>query len=254
MTNRTVIVAGNWKLNKTAAETRSTILSLRNKLAGLTTRAEVVVFPPFVSLETAVDAARETSVHVGAQNVFWEAGGAFTGEVSTAMLEAIGIEFVLLGHSERRAMFGETDETVSRRLTAVLDSSLRPIVCVGEVLEERESGATGEVLRRQVEGALRDVAPDHIGRVVVAYEPVWAIGTGKTASPAIANDAHTLIRSTIAAMFGRSAADETSILYGGSVKRENTASLMSESEVDGVLVGGASLDAAGFAEIVRAAG
>jgi triosephosphate isomerase len=251
---RTVIVAGNWKLNKTAAETRSTILSLRNKLAGVATRAEVVVFPPFVSLETAVDAARETSVHVGAQNVFWEAGGAFTGEVSTAMLEAIGIEFVLLGHSERRAMFGETDETVSRRLTAVLDGRLRPIVCVGEVLEERESGATGEVLRRQVEGALRDVAPDHIGRVVVAYEPVWAIGTGKTASPAIANDAHTLIRSTIAAMFGRSAADETSILYGGSVKPENTASLMSESEVDGVLVGGASLDAAGFAEIVRAAG
>jgi triosephosphate isomerase len=151
-------------------------------------------------------------------------------------------------------MFGETDETVSRRLTAVLDGRLRPIVCVGEVLEERESGATGEVLRRQVEGALGDVAPDHIGRVVVAYEPVWAIGTGKTASPAIANDAHTLIRSTIAAMFGRSAADETSILYGGSVKPENTASLMSESEVDGVLVGGASLDAAGFAEIVRAAG
>ncbi|MFH1690171.1 MAG: triose-phosphate isomerase [Candidatus Eisenbacteria bacterium] len=254
MANRTVIVAGNWKLNKTAAETRSTILSLRNKLAGVSTRATVVVFPPFVSLETAVDAARDTTVKVGAQNVFWETGGAFTGEVSTAMLEALGLEFVLLGHSERRAMFGETDETVSRRLTAVLDGRLTPIVCVGEVLEERESGATGEVLKRQVEGALRDVAPDHIGRVVVAYEPVWAIGTGRTASPAITNDAHTLIRNTIAAMFGRSAADETSILYGGSVKPENTASLMSESEVDGVLVGGASLDAAGFAEIVRAAG
>ena len=254
MGNRTTIIAGNWKLNKTAAETRSTILALRNKLVGQSTRAEVVVFPPFVSLETAIDAARGTGVKVGAQNVFWEQSGAYTGEVSTAMLEALGLDFVLLGHSERRAHFGETDATVARRLEAVLHGTLTPIVCVGEVLEERESGTTGEVLARQVEGALRDVAPDHIGRVVMAYEPVWAIGTGKTASPLIANDAHTLIRSSIAAMFGRSAADETAILYGGSVKPENTATLMSESEVDGVLVGGASLDAGSFAEIVRAAG
>ena len=254
MANRKKIIAGNWKLNKTAGETRSTILELRNKLAGLATRAEVVVFPPFVSLETAVDAARETVLTVGAQNVFWEKSGAYTGEVSVTMLETLGLEFVLLGHSERRALFGETDATVARRLEAVLDGKLTPIVCVGEVLEERESNRTGEVLERQVGGALRNVAPDHIGRIMVAYEPVWAIGTGKTASPAIANDAHTLIRSSIAAMFGRSAADETSVLYGGSVKPENTASLMSESEVDGVLVGGASLDAGSFAEIVRAAG
>ena len=254
MANRRTIVAGNWKLNKTAAETRSTMLELRNKLAGLSARAEVVVFPPFTSLETAVDAARETGVKVGAQNVFWEKSGAYTGEVATAMLEALGLDFVLLGHSERRAHFGETDATVARRLEAVLDGRLTPIVCVGEVLEERESGSTEEVLARQVEGALRDIAPHHIGRVVMAYEPVWAIGTGKTASPSIANDAHTLIRRSIAAMFGRSAADETVILYGGSVKPENTASLMSETEVDGVLVGGASLDAGSFAEIVRAAG
>ncbi len=254
MANRTTIIAGNWKLNKTAAETRRTILELRNKLAGLSTGAEVVVFPPFVSLETAVDAARETILQVGAQNVFWEKSGAYTGEVSTAMLEALGVEFVLLGHSERRALFGETDATVALRLEAVLGGQLTPVVCVGEVLEDRETGKTGEVLARQVEGALKDVAPDHIGRVVLAYEPVWAIGTGKSASPTIANDAHTLIRGSIAAMFGRSAADETSILYGGSVKPENTASLMRESEVDGVLVGGASLNAASFAEIVRAAG
>ena len=254
LANRRVIVAGNWKLNKTAAETRSTIMSLRNKLAGVDTRAEVVVFPPFVSLETAVDAARETTVRVGAQNVYWEKSGAFTGEVSTEMLEALGLDYVLLGHSERRAMFGETDETVSKRLAAVLEGRLTPVVCVGEVLQERESGATGDVLKRQVEGALKGVAPDHVGRIVVAYEPVWAIGTGKTASPEIANEAHTLIRNTIAVMFGRSAADETSILYGGSVKPENTAALMAESELDGVLVGGASLDAASFAGIVRAAG
>jgi triosephosphate isomerase len=214
----------------------------------------VIVFPTFVSLETAADAARETCIKVGAQNVYWETSGAFTGEISTAMLVSVGVDYVLLGHSERRALFGETDETVARRLAAVLDSTLTPIVCVGEVLEERESGATEEVLRRQVEGALGDVAPDHVGRVVVAYEPVWAIGTGKTASPDTANEAHTLIRNTIAAMFGRSAADETSILYGGSVKPDNTAGLMSESEVDGVLVGGASLDASSFAEIVKASG
>jgi triosephosphate isomerase len=207
-----------------------------------------------VSLETAVDAARDTSVRVGAQNVYWEKSGAFTGEVSVEMLESLGLTHVLLGHSERRTLFGETDETVARRLTAVLEGRLTPVVCVGEVLEERESGATAEVLERQVRGALGGVAPDHIGRIVVAYEPVWAIGTGKTATPEIANEAHTLIRNVIADMFGRSAADGVSILYGGSVKPENTASLMAESEVDGVLVGGASLDPGSFAEIVRAAG
>jgi triosephosphate isomerase len=254
VSNRKVIAAGNWKLNKTPAETRSTILALRNKLAGISGRAEVIVFPPFVSLETAVDAAKDTSIRVGAQNVYWERSGAFTGEVSVDMLESLRLSHVLLGHSERRTLFGETDETVARRLAAVLAGSLTPVVCVGEVLEERESGITADVLKRQVEGALGAVAPDHVSRLVVAYEPVWAIGTGKTATPEIANEAHTLIRNTIAAMFGRPAADETSILYGGSVKPENTADLMAESEVDGVLVGGASLEAASFAEIVRAAG
>ena len=254
MSTRSIIAAGNWKLNKTPAETRSTIIGLRNKLAGISGRAEVIVFPPFVSLETAVDAARETNVRIGAQNVYWEAGGAFTGEVSVGMLEAVGVTHVLLGHSERRTLFGETDESVARRLGAVLDGSLTPVVCVGEVLAERESGATADVLARQVREALKDVAPDHVGRIIVAYEPVWAIGTGKTATPEIANEAHTLIRNVVADMFGRSAADGMSILYGGSVKPENTASLMAESEVDGVLVGGASLDAGSFAEIVRAAG
>ncbi len=254
MADRRTIVAGNWKLNKTVAETRRTILDLRNKLAGVQTRSEVVVCPPSVSLETAVDAARETGIMVGAQNVHWEAAGAFTGEISTEMLEAVGVDCVLIGHSERRAIFGETDEEVGKKLLKVLSGTLTPIVCVGEVLEERESGATAEVLKRQVGTALKDVAPDHAGRLVVAYEPVWAIGTGKTASPEIANEAHTLIRSQIAAIFGRSAADETSILYGGSVKPDNAESLMRESEVDGVLVGGASLDAAVFAEIVKASG
>jgi triosephosphate isomerase len=251
--NRKIIAAGNWKLNKTPAETRSTILGLRNKLAGIDGRAEVIVFPTFVSLETAVDASKDTSIHVGAQNVYWERSGAFTGEVSVEMLESLGVTHVLLGHSERRTLFGETDETVAKRLAAVLDSGLTPVVCVGEVLAERESGVTAEVLERQVRGGLGEVAPDHMGRIVVAYEPVWAIGTGKTATPEIANEAHTLIRNVIADMFGRSAADGVSILYGGSVKPENTASLMAESEVDGVLVGGASLEPGSFAEIVKAA-
>jgi triosephosphate isomerase len=251
---RRIVAAGNWKLNKTPSETRSTILSLKNKLAGLSSRAEVIVFPPFVSLTTAVETVGDTGLKVGAQNVYWEKSGAFTGETSVGMLEAAGVTHVLIGHSERRTLFGETDETVARRLAAVLDGVMIPVVCVGEVLEERESGATPEVLSRQVRGALGNVAPDHLSRVVVAYEPVWAIGTGRTATPEIANDAHSLIRSAIAGIFGRSAAEGVSILYGGSVKPENTAGLMAESEVDGVLVGGASLDPGTFAEIVRAVG
>jgi triosephosphate isomerase len=254
VSSRKRIAAGNWKLHKTPTETRRTIIELRNKLKGVDAACEVVVCPPTVCLTTAVDAARETPIHVGAQNVFWEASGAFTGEVSSNMLEDVGVDYVIIGHSERRSMFGETDETVAMKLSRVLDGSLTPIVCVGEVLEQRESGATEEVLTSQVKGALAGVAADHIGRVVMAYEPVWAIGTGKTASPEMANEAHTLIRSTIAAIFGRSAADETSVLYGGSVKPDNASALVRESEVDGVLVGGASLDPASFAEIVRATG
>ncbi|MBN2564731.1 MAG: triose-phosphate isomerase [Candidatus Eisenbacteria bacterium] len=251
---RKTVVAGNWKLHKTPTETRRAIIALKNKLAGLDTKCDVVICPPMVCLETAVDAAKDTDMLVGAQNVFWEESGAFTGEVSTTMLQEMGVDYVIIGHSERRAIFGETDEMVAKKLARVLDGSLAPIVCVGEVLEERESGATREVLTRQVRGALGAVAPDHVKRVVLAYEPVWAIGTGRTASPEIANEAHTLIRNTIAAIFGRSAADETSVLYGGSVKPDNAAELMRQSEVDGVLVGGASLDPSSFVGIIKAAG
>jgi triosephosphate isomerase len=251
---RQSIVAGNWKLHKTPAETRRTILELRNKLAGLDSKSEVLVCPAMACLQSATEAAKDTSIRVGSQNVFWEKSGAFTGEVSVDMLVDLGVTHTLIGHSERRALFGETDQDVARKLLSVLDSPLIPVVCVGEVLEQREAGETREVLERQVKGALEQVAPDHIERVVVAYEPVWAIGTGKTASPETANEAHTLIRNAIAAMFGRSAADEMSILYGGSVKPDNASDLMRESEVDGVLVGGASLTPSDFAAIVKAAG
>jgi len=250
---RRKIVAGNWKLNGTAAETRQLIRSLRNRLAAIELRADVVVCPPFVFLETAVDAARGSAIDVGAQNVFWERSGAYTGEVSAEMLEAVGVRHVLIGHSERRTIFGESDADVNRKLHRVLGTTLRAIVCVGETLEEREQGLTQAVVKRQVAAALGGAAAGRADRIALAYEPVWAIGTGRTASPETANEVHRLIRAELAGILGRSTADGLRILYGGSVKPDNAASIMSRSDVDGVLVGGASLDAAGFAEIVAAA-
>jgi triosephosphate isomerase len=251
---RKPLIAGNWKMNKTARETRRFMLALRNKLAGMDFDCDVLVCPPFVCLETAVDAAKDTRVLVGAQNTSWQASGALTGEISPEMLVDLGVTHVILGHSERRGLFGETDEDVNRKLRHVLNGSLRPIVCVGEVLAEREAGLTDEVVAGQVRKALEGVAPDHAGRIDVAYEPVWAIGTGLTASPQMANEVHVLIRDAIAGIFGRVAADGVRILYGGSVKADNAAGLLSESDVDGVLVGGASLDVDSFAGIVAAAG
>ncbi len=251
--SRKTIVAGNWKLNKTIGEARQLIRELKNRLAGIDSAATVVVCPPTVALETAVDAARDTGIAVGAQNVYWETSGAFTGEVSPAMLEAVGVEYVLIGHSERRTIFGETDEDVNRKLHAVLRSDLKPVICLGESLGQREAGETEAVVRSQLGAGLEGVAPDHAGRLIIAYEPIWAIGTGKTATPEMANDVHRLIRRTIADMFGGLAADGMSLLYGGSVKPENARSLMAEGDIDGVLVGGASLKNESFAEIVRAA-
>ncbi|MFH1502492.1 MAG: triose-phosphate isomerase [Candidatus Eisenbacteria bacterium] len=251
---RRPLVAGNWKMNKTAKDTRRFLITLRNRLTGMSPGADVLVCPPFVSLETAVDAARGTSIAIGAQNTSWQADGALTGEVAPEMLEDIGVTHALIGHSERRGVFGETDDHVNRKLLHVLSGSLTPVVCVGEVLAEREAGETEAVVRRQVQGALANVAPDHAPRIVMAYEPVWAIGTGLTASPEMANEVHVLIRGAIAAIFGQSVADGTRILYGGSVKPDNAGNLLAESDVDGVLVGGASLDPGSFAGIIAAAG
>jgi len=250
---RIPIVAGNWKLNKTTSETRQFLLALRNKVAGIETRAEILVFPPHVALCEAVEAARDTGIAVGAQNVYWEESGAFTGEISTGMLEAISVTHTLIGHSERRGLFGETDEMVNRKLHKTLASTLTPVVCVGETLEEREAGRTEEVVGTQVRAALDGVPVEHAGRLVLAYEPVWAIGTGRTASPETANEVHVLIRRILRGIFGDSAAGGIRLLYGGSVKPDNASTLMAESDIDGVLVGGASLDAASFAEIIRAA-
>ncbi len=250
---RRTIIAGNWKLNRTAPETRRLIMELKNRLPGIDTRAEIVVCPPMVALETAVDAARGSPVRVGSQNVYWEAKGAFTGEVSPEMLAAIGVEYTLIGHSERRALFHETDDEVKRKLGSVLASPLTPVVCLGEVLEDREAGRTDEIVAGQVRAALCEAAPDHCERLVIAYEPVWAIGTGKTPTPEMANTVHRLIRGLIADMFGGRAADRVPLLYGGSVKPANAGALLAESDIDGVLVGGASLEAESFADIIRAA-
>jgi triosephosphate isomerase len=215
------------------------------------TRDEIVVCPPYIDLADAMEAAKGSNVAIGAQNVHWKEEGAFTGEISAAMLLALGVEHVIVGHSERRQYFGETDDTVNLRLKAALEARLTPICCVGEVLEEREAGLTDDVLRRQCVRAFHAISAKKATKMVVAYEPVWAIGTGKTATPEIAAEAHAVIRREATEIFGEEFAGRLRILYGGSVKPENAATLMAQEEIDGALVGGASLDAKSFAAIVK---
>jgi len=215
------------------------------------TRDEIVVCPPYIDLAEAVESAKGSNVAIGAQNVHWKEEGAFTGEISAAMLLALGVKHVIVGHSERRQYFGETDDTVNLRLKTALEAGLMPICCVGEVLEEREAGLTDDVLRRQCVRAFHAVSAKKATKLVVAYEPVWAIGTGKTATPEIAAEAHAVIRREATEIFGEEFAAKLRILYGGSVKPENAATLMAQEEIDGALVGGASLDAKSFAAIVK---
>lgn len=243
-------MAGNWKMYKTAAETRAAIEKLAPLVAGAA-HAEVVICAPFVNLQAAVEAARGTKIEIGGQDVFWLKEGAYTGEVSAPMLKAIDCRWVIIGHSERRQYFGETDETVAKKTVAALEAGLKPIVCVGERLEQRESGSTDAVLAAQFAGGLAGLTAEQFGLVTIAYEPVWAIGTGKTATPEIAAEAHRFLRSQIRGKFGEAAAEACRILYGGSVKPENIKALMAEPELDGALVGGASLDPASFASIVN---
>jgi len=247
---RKKLIAANWKMYKTPEETRG-FFTLFLPLVSHHHRDEIVVCPPYVDLATALESARESNVAIGAQNVHWEKEGAFTGEISSIMLLAVGCTHVIIGHSERRQYCGETDDTVNLRLKAVLETSLTPIVCVGEVLEEREAGLTEDVLRRQCTRAFYKISTKKAGKLVIAYEPVWAIGTGKTATPPIAAEAHSLIRAEAAKNFGQEMADHLRILYGGSVKPENAKALMSEEEIDGALVGGASLDPNSLAAIVK---
>ena len=215
------------------------------------TRDEIVVCPPYTDVAAAIEAAHGSNVSIGVQNVHWKADGAYTGEISAPMLLSLGITHVIVGHSERRQYFGETDDTVNLRLKTALESGLTPICCVGEVLEEREAGLTEDVLRRQCVRAFHAISAKKAAKLIVAYEPVWAIGTGKTATPELAAEAHRVIRHEATEVFGEEFAAHLRILYGGSVKPDNVSSLMSQEEIDGALVGGASLDPKSFAAIVK---
>ena len=247
---RRKFVCGNWKMHKSAAEAAELIRELR---ARITSGTQVAVAPPFNALSHAHQALAGSSIELYAQNCHWEKQGAFTGEVSAPMLKEIGCHGVILGHSERRQLFGETDETVAKKLKAVLDAQLNAIVCVGETLAEREANRTWEVVSRQVRGALAGHSGATIAKLTLAYEPVWAIGTGKTATTAQAQDVHAQIRGLLRELGGAEAADGCRIQYGGSVKPDNAAELLGQSDVDGALVGGASLKSEDFARIVAGA-
>ena len=246
---RKPLIAGNWKMNKTGKEAVGLIEELKKELSG--NDVDVAVCPPFTALRDAADALKNTDVKLGAQNVFYEDAGAFTGEISAAMLRDLGVEMVILGHSERRGIFGETDQVINKKIKKVLKSGMVPILCVGETLEQRERGRTEEVVQRQVTNGLSGLTKEEIGSVVIAYEPVWAIGTGKSATAEEADRVIGYIRGILKGLADEGCADEIRILYGGSVKSGNAASLMGRPNIDGALVGGASLKADEFLGIIK---
>jgi triosephosphate isomerase len=246
---RTPFIAANWKMHKTVLETVAFIKEFR-KLAEAVHDVEIVVAPPFTALRPAVEAAHASAIGIAGQNLHWERQGAFTGEVSAGMLKEAGAEYVIIGHSERRQLFGETDETVNRKLTAAVAAHLTSIVCIGETLAQRDANETLAVLDRQIKQGLDGLTADQIGALVIAYEPVWAIGTGRNATPAQADEAHAHIRARVRQWFGGVAADQCHVIYGGSVKPENIRDLAALPDVDGALVGGASLEVRSFFEIV----
>ena len=247
---RKKVMAANWKMYKNSDETRDYFREFLPLVAGHDSD-EIVVCPPYTDVAAALEVASGSKVAIGVQNVHWKADGAFTGEISAPMLLCLGVTHVIIGHSERRQYFGETDDTVNLRLKTALEAGLTPICCVGEVLQEREAGLTDDVLRRQCVRAFHAISAKKAAKLIVAYEPVWAIGTGKTATPELAAEAHAVIRREAAEIFGEEFAGKLRILYGGSVKPDNVSSLMAQEEIDGALVGGASLDPKSFAAIVK---
>jgi len=255
---RKPLIVGNWKMNNTTAESVDLTEKLKRLIKDMAV-VEVVVAPPFTSLDKVRDAIKGSNIKLGAQNLFWEDKGAYTGEVSPLMIEDLGCEYVIIGHSERREYFKESDEIINKKIKAALQNKLKAIVCVGETLKEREESKTIEVIESQIRNGLEGILSselritDHEMRLVIAYEPVWAIGTGRNATPAQANEVHTYIRKLLSQIFNEGIASNIKILYGGSVKPSNSAELMSEKEIDGALVGGASLEADSFAEIIRSA-
>ena len=246
---RTPFIAANWTMYKTVHEAVVFVKEFRSMVKDVAD-VEIVLSPPFTALHAVAEAARSSNVGVAGQNLHWEREGAVTGEISGAMLKEAGAEYVLIGHSERRRLFGETDQTVNRRLVAALGASLTPIVCIGETLDEREAEQTLPVLDRQIKDGLDGLTADQMASLVIAYEPVWAIGTGRNATPAQAGEAHAHIRARVRQWFGGPAADACHVIYGGSVKPDNISDLIKLPDVDGALVGGASLDVRGFSDIV----
>jgi triosephosphate isomerase len=250
---RKKIVAANWKMNMTQAESARFVQSLLLDLGDITD-VEVVILPPFTAIAKVMEAlGASQSIKVGAQNMHWEPNGAFTGEISAALLRDLLVRYVVLGHSERRSLFGETDEIVNRKVRAAHEATLRPIVCVGETLEQRDKGNVEKILSIQLRGSLKDLNEKELQETVIAYEPVWAIGTGRNATPEQAQQAHAFVRQTLREISDEATADRIRIQYGGSVKPENAHNLMIQADIDGALVGGASLDPRSFAQIVKAA-
>lgn len=250
-TLRQAIIAGNWKMNKNRAEAKELIEAMKPLVADA--NCGVVICVPFTNLETAMELTKGTNIKVGAENVHFEKSGAFTGEISADMLTEMGVEYVVIGHSERRQYFGETDHTVNLRTKAAVEAGLKPIVCVGEMLEDRENGITAELVAMQVKLALKDITKEQLKNIVIAYEPVWAIGTGKTATADQAAEVCGLIRETVASIYDKEAADAMTIQYGGSMNPKNAVELLGKEDIDGGLIGGASLKAPDFAAIVEAA-
>ncbi len=251
---RKTIIAGNWKMYKILSEAIELSNGLKRECFKLNPEAiDIVLCTPFTALSEVSEVLSNSNISLGAQDTYWQDEGAFTGEVSPKMLKDVGCKFIIVGHSERRQFFSETNETVNKKIKAVLKHALTPIVCVGEMLAEREAGNTFKVLDDHVKNGLKDLTQEEVLKIVIAYEPVWAIGTGKTATPAQAQEVHKYIRDLLAKMYNNSVASEIRIQYGGSVKPENTTDLMSQPDVDGALVGGASLVVASFADIVKKA-
>lgn len=248
---RKPIIAGNWKLNKTPKEAIQLIAELKRELVDVS-GVDIVVCPPFVDLSDVIEELIDHDIAVGAQNVYWVDSGAFTGEISAPMLKSMGVTYVIIGHSERRQFFGETNETVAKRIRACLNHQLTPIVCVGENLTQREANLTFDVIKDHVSGSLAGFSASEVKKMVIAYEPVWAIGTGKTATPAQAQEVHEYIRQLLGKTYDVDVAASVRIQYGGSVTPENIESLISQPDIDGALVGGASLKAPSFAAIVKA--
>ena len=250
---RRKVIAGNWKMNNDLQQSVNLIEELKSKLANKTVNCDVVICPPFTSLYEAKKIIDGSNIKLGAQNMFYEDSGAFTGEISAPMLKSVGCEYVILGHSERRTIFGEKDEMINKKVRKAISQNLKPILCVGETLEEREKDVTEKVVKRQIEKGLNYITPDEVLSLIIAYEPVWAIGTGKTATPEQAQEVHAFIRKLLASMYSKDFAELISIQYGGSVKPDNAKELLSQKDIDGALVGGACLKADSFIGIIDAA-